>query len=111
MLIGSPGLCVRLEEGPASEGNGSWALVRYPHLIFGYSRFSFVRASSILNCQSTPRCLAFVLSAQIPISDCSNANSPMRRSRKHWLVRQLSSHSAMFSQLPCFGVEQKLIRL
>src|ERR1017187_8964776 len=79
-------------------------LVRHPLLIFGYSRFNFVRALSILNCQSTPRCLAFVLSAQIPISDCSSGNSPMRRSLRHWLVRQLSSHSATFSQLPCFGV-------
>ena len=58
-------------------------LVPHPLLIFGYRRFSFVRASSILNCQSTPRCLAFVLSAQMPISDCSNGNSPMRRSLRH----------------------------
>ncbi len=58
-------------------------LVPQPLLIFGYSRFSLVRASSILNCQSTPRCLAFVLSAQIPISDCSNGSSLMRRLRRH----------------------------
>ena len=43
-------------------------LVPHPLLIFGYSRFNFVRASSILNCQSTARCLALVFSAQIPIS-------------------------------------------
>src|SRR3954468_3639529 len=85
-------------------------LVPHPLLIFGYSRFSFVRASSILNCQSTPRCLAFVFSLQIPISDCSSGSSPMRRPARHWLVRQLNSHSAMFSQLPCLGVWQKLIR-
>ena len=58
-------------------------LVPHPLLILGYSRFNFVRASSILNCQSTPRCLALVLSAQIPISDWSKGSSPMRRSVRH----------------------------
>ena len=43
-------------------------LVSHPLLIRGYNRFNFVRASSILNCQSTARCLALVFSAQIPIS-------------------------------------------
>src|SRR5665213_2071743 len=79
-------------------------IVPHPPLITGYSRFNFIRASVILNCQSTPRCLAFVLSAQMPNSLGNLASSPIRRSLKHWLVRQLSSHSAMFSQLPCFGV-------
>ena len=32
-----------------------------------------MRASSILNCQSTPRCLVLVLSAQAAISDCSRS--------------------------------------
>ena len=58
-------------------------LVPHPLLILGYSRFNFVRASSILNCQSTPRCLALVLSAQIPISAWSKGSSPMRRSVRH----------------------------
>src|SRR5215831_527707 len=58
-------------------------LVPHPLLILGYSRFNFVRASSILNCQSTPRCLALVLSAQSPISDWSKGSSPMRRSVRH----------------------------
>ena len=58
-------------------------LVPHPLLILGYSRFNFVRASSILHCQSTPRCLALVLSAQIPISDWSKGSSPMRRSVRH----------------------------
>src|SRR5262249_50062197 len=79
-------------------------LVPHPLLILGYSRFNFVRASSILNCQSTPRCLALVLSAQSPISDWSKGSSPMRRSVRHGLLRQLNSHSATFNQLPCFGV-------
>src|SRR5262249_25866894 len=86
-------------------------LVPHPLLILGYSRFNFVRASSILNCQSTPRCLALVLSAQSPISDWSKGSSPMRRSVRHGLLRQLNSHSATFNQLPCFGVYQNSIRL
>ena len=44
-------------------------------LILGYSRFNFVRASSILNCQLTPRCLALVFCGQIPISDWSKGSS------------------------------------
>src|SRR5215475_3252163 len=59
------------------------AVVPHPLLILGYSRFNFVRASSISNCQSTPRCLALVLSAQLPISDWSKGSSPMRRSVRH----------------------------
>src|SRR4051794_7494434 len=51
------------------------------------------------NCQSTPLCLAFVLSDHAAISFCSSASSPMRRSLKHWLVRQLSSHSATFGRV------------
>ena len=50
-------------------GLAQFRLVLHPLLVFGYNRFSVVRASSILNCQSTPRCLAVVLSAQMPISD------------------------------------------
>jgi hypothetical protein len=73
-------------------------LVRHKALILGYSRFSFTQASSIRNCQSTPRWLALVLAAQAAISICSKASPPMRRPLRHWLVRQLSSHSATFSQ-------------
>src|SRR5262244_1665581 len=87
-----------------SAADGELLLVPHPLLILGYSRFNFVRASSILNCQSTPRCLALVLSAQSPISDWSKGSSPMRRSVRHGLLRQLNSHSATFNQLPCFGV-------
>ncbi len=58
------------------------------------------------NCQSTPLCLPFVFSDHAAISCCSLAKSPMRRSLKHWLVRQLSSHSATFNQLPCLGVAE-----
>jgi hypothetical protein len=43
------------------------------------------------------------LKEQIVISFCSSANSPMRRSLRHWLVRQLSSHSATLSQTAVFG--------
>ena len=66
-----------------SGGTATSLLVPHPLLILGYSRFNFVRASSILNCQSTPRCLALVLSAQIPISAWSKGSSPMRRSVRH----------------------------
>ena len=34
----------------------------------------------------------------------------MRRRRRHWRVIELSSFSAMFSQLPCFGVWQNSMR-
>ena len=37
-------------------------------------------------------------------SPCSVSRSPMRRPCRHWRVIELSSFSAMFSQLPCFGV-------
>ena len=49
--------------------NGADHLVRPHVLILGYSRLSFRRASSILNCQSTPRCLALVFCDQVAISD------------------------------------------
>ena len=53
---------------PMATGEANDPLVPHPPLIRGYNRFNFVRASSILNCQSTARCLALVFSAQIPIS-------------------------------------------
>jgi len=82
----------------------NWSLVPHPLLILGYSRFNFVRASSILNCQSTPRCLALVLSAPIPISDWSKGSSPMRRSVSHGLRRQLHAPAATCNPLPGCGV-------
>ena len=36
--------------------------------------------------------------------------SPKRRPATHWRVSELSSFSAMFSQLPCLGVWQKSMR-
>ena len=108
MQVDSNRRIVEFQEKPAEPkpmpDDPTRCLVRHPVLITGYSRFSFVRASVILNCQSTPRCLALVLSAQVLISLCSSVSSPMRRPVRHWLVRQLSSHSATLSQLPCFGV-------
>ena len=35
---------------------------------------------------------------------CGFARSESRRPRRHWRVSELSSFSAMFSQLPCLGV-------
>jgi hypothetical protein len=54
--------------------------------------------------QSTPRWLRFTSFDQAAISARSSFRSPMRRPRTHWRVSALSSFSAMFSQLPCFGV-------
>ena len=65
----------------------------------GYSRFSFRRASSIMNCQSFPRSSALVFSDQTPISVRRESTSPIRRSPRHSVVRHTSSHSATFSQL------------
>ena len=58
----------RINRGDRNRSRGG-RLVPLQVLILGYKRLSFWRASSILNCQSTPRCLAFVLSDQMPISD------------------------------------------
>ena len=85
-------------------------LLRHPFLIAGSSRFNLIRAAAIVNCQSTPRCWALVLSAQIPISLGHFARAPIRRSLEHWRVGQLSSHAATFRQLPRFGVRHNSIR-
>ena len=73
-------------------------------IILGYTDLSLQRASSVLICQSTPRCLRFTSVAQADTSSCSTRSSPMRRPPRHWRVIELNSFSAMFSQLPCFGV-------
>jgi len=84
LLLNQWGLVVAWECATANVPDNTFQwLVPHPLLILGYSRFNFVRASSILNCQSTPRCLALVLSAQIPISAWSKGSSPMRRSVRH----------------------------
>ena len=57
----------------------------------------------------TARCLLLVRADHAAISVCRITMSPMRRSDRHWLVGQLSSHSATLSQLPCLGVKTKFI--
>src|ERR1700722_17094204 len=71
--------------------------------IAGYNRFSFTRASAVVNCQSALACFLLRLSSQAATSSVRVCLSGMRRSR-HWPDNTLSSDSAMFSQLPCLGV-------
>jgi hypothetical protein len=73
-------------------------------LILGYTDLSFVRASSIFICHSTPRCVWLTCSCQAVDSARNLSMVPMRRPATHCRVKQLSSFSAMFSQLPCLGV-------
>ena len=84
--------------------SGSMLLVVRHLIIFGYTDLSLQRASSTFICQSTPRCVRLTSVDHADTSSCSVPRSPMRRPRTHWRVRELSSFSAMFSQLPCFGV-------
>src|ERR1700677_2364211 len=69
----------------------------------GYKRFSFTRASAVVNCQSALTCFLLRLFSQAATSSVSVCLSAIRRSR-HCPDRTLSSDSAMSSQLPCFGV-------
>ena len=91
---------------PAVRGRprfGSELVVRHVRM-FGYTDLSLQRASSTFICQSTPRCVPLTSMDHADTSRCSVARSPRRRPRRHWRVIELSSFSAMFSQLPCFGV-------
>jgi hypothetical protein len=72
---------------------------------------SLPRASLTFICQSTPRCVVFTSVDQAASSDGSLASVPNRRPETHCRVSELSSFSAMFSQLPCFGVWRKRSRL
>src|SRR6266566_3249332 len=62
-----------------------------------------MRASSVVNRQSTPRPEALRAACHAATSRSSVAWSASRRSR-HCSASTLSSISAMFSQLPCLGV-------
>ena len=59
--------------------------------------------------QSTPRWHELTSYDKAAISARNASRTPIRRPHRHCLVISLSSLSAMFSQLPCFGV-QDLIR-
>ena len=62
-----------------------------------------MRASLVVNRQSTWRSSALVARVQAASSVLRTSRSAMRRPR-HCLVRQDSSISAMLSQEPCLGV-------
>ncbi len=79
------------------------ALVLRQVLIDGYSRFSFIRASSVVNRQLVFVCFSFLLFCHAWISCLSVCWSAIRLER-HSRVNTESSISAMFSQLPCLGV-------
>ena len=70
---------------------------------FGYSRLNLIRASEVVNCQLIFLALLFRFFSHAAMWLCMAVMSGMRRSR-HWPFKTLSSISAMFSQLPCFGV-------
>ena len=69
----------------------------------GYSLFSLTRACAVVNCQFAFAWFRLRLSCQAATSSIRACLSGIRRSR-HCDDRTLSSDSAMFSQLPCFGV-------
>jgi hypothetical protein len=72
-------------------------------LTFGYRCFSLMRASAVVNCQSTPTCRRFRSWPQAWASAPTVDGSGIRRSR-HCRVSTLNSDSATFNQLPCLGV-------
>ena len=70
-------------------------------LNFGVELFEF--CSGVFELELPIDAVLFFLD-QVAISDWRNLRQPVRRPARHWLVRQLRSHSAMFNQLPCLGV-------
>ena len=73
-------------------------VLRVAH-IDGYSRFSFTRASAVVNCQSALECLLFRSASQAAVSSVSIALSGMRRSR-HCVVSTLSRTARRGGALP-----------
>ncbi len=69
----------------------------------GYRRDSFIRASLAVNCQFTLAFLLFLTFCHALASFLMTSISSILRSM-HWPVSTFSSISAIFSQLPCFGV-------
>src|SRR6516164_1137911 len=97
------GIWARLFAAVQQRADAAEQLVLCHSFIVGYTDFSFVRASSIFICQSTPRCVALTSFDQADVSSRRLATSPQRRSATPWRVSELSACSAMFSQLPCGG--------
>ena len=79
--------------------------VLVPHhiCIDGYSDLSLTLASAVVKRQSTRTDSRFRRACHAATSRRIAARSGMRRSR-HWPTMAPISISAMFSQLPCFGV-------
>ena len=78
-------------------------LVFRRHCTEGYNDFSLMRASSVLNRQSTEALSRLRCVCQAVVSRQSRSRSGIRRER-HCRDMTPISISARFSQLPCFGV-------
>lgn len=72
--------------------------------IVGYSLASLIRALSVVNCQLTLDSRLFRWACQANTSRRTFSISEIRRFR-HCLLSTFNSISAMFNQLPCFGVK------
>ena len=77
-------------------------LVQRHESIDGYSRFSLMRASSVVKRQLTGLALPLRFSAHAATSFCKDCWSGILRSR-HWRLGWLNSISALSGQLPCLG--------
>ena len=78
-------------------------LVVRRYCIDGYRDLSLMRASPVVKRQSTLIASRFLRSCHAPVSCSRTSWLGIRRSR-HWRASTPSSISAIFSQLPCFGV-------
>jgi uncharacterized protein with ParB-like and HNH nuclease domain len=82
----------------------AWSeLVPRQVLIDGYSRFSFIRASSVVNRQLILVCCSFLRVCHARIS-CLRVSWSAIRLQRHPRDSTESSISAIFNQLPCLGV-------
>ena len=83
--------------------NSADFLVNCHRCIDGYRDLSLMRASSVVNRQSARVPSRFRRPCQAPVS-CLRTSWPGIRRSRHCLASTANSLSAMFSQLPCFGV-------
>ena len=74
--------------------------------VCGHTDLNLQLASATFICNSTQRCRVLVSSDQAATSTHSSSTLPMSRPFRLCRGIALSSHSAMFSQLPCFGVAE-----
>ena len=87
----------------ADSGFYTHAVVVRRYCIDGYRDLSLMRASPVVKRQSTLIASRFLRSCHAPVSCSRTSWLGIRRSR-HWRASTPSSISAIFSQLPCFGV-------